>query len=124
MDDDEFGKLIKAYIQFEETPAGSEKREDLFWTFEKFDELNSENPEMCWKGLLEILNRISSDKVEGSMAAGILEDFIENNGADFIDLLEEEASTNQNLKTLLGGVYECSTPEIWNRVMKVRGEDW
>jgi hypothetical protein len=124
MDDGDFIKLIEAYIEFEESPSGSEKRERLFWTFEKFDQLNSEHPELCWKGLLEIINRIPADKIEGVMAAGILEDFIESNGSQFIDLLENEAGANENLKKLLGGVYECSTPEVWERVMKVRGEEW
>lgn len=124
MDDGELIKLIEAYIEFEESPQGSDKRERLFWTFEKFDELNSENPDLCWKGLLEIIKRIPSEKIEGVMAAGILEDFIESNGSKFIDLIETEAGTNDNLKKLLGGVYECSTPEVWERVMKVRGEEW
>jgi len=124
MDDGELIKLIEAYIEFEESPPGSDKRERLFWTFEKFDELNSDNPDLCWKGLLEIAKRIPSEKIEGVMAAGILEDFIESNGSKFIDLIETEAGANDNLKKLLGGVYECSTPEIWERVMKVRGEEW
>ena len=124
MDDGELIKLIEAYIEFEESPPGSEKRERLFWTFEKFDELNSEYPDLCWKGLLEIVKRIPSEKIEGVMAAGILEDFIEFNGSEFIDSIETEAGANENLKKLLGGVYECSTPEVWQRVMKVRGEEW
>lgn len=124
MDDGDLIKLIEAYIEFEESPPGSEKRERLFWTFEKFDELNSENPDLCWKGLLEIIKRIPNERIEGVMAAGILEDFIESHGSEFIDLIETEAGANDNLKKLLGGVYECSTPEIWNRVMKIRGEEW
>lgn len=124
MDDGEFVKLIEAYIEFEESPPGSEKRERLFWTFEKFDELNSENPDLCWKGLLEITNRIPDSKIEGVMVAGILEDFLESNGTKFIDLIEREAGANEKLRKLLGGVYECSTPEVWERVMKVRGEEW
>jgi len=122
--DDEIKELIDAYIEFEQSPQGSDKREQLFWTFEKFDELNSENPEVCWNALLEILNRMPDDNIEGMMAAGILEDFIENHGKDFIDKIEEEAVKNASLKTLLGGVYECSTPKVWSRVMSVRGEEW
>jgi len=122
--DDEIKELIDAYIEFEQSPQGSDKREQLFWTFEKFDELNSENPEVCWNALLEILNRMPDDNIEGMMAAGILEDFIENHGGEFINQIEEEATKNISLKTLLGGVYECSTPKVWSRVMSVRGEEW
>ena len=82
MDDGDLIKLIEAYIEFEESPPGSDKRERLFWTFEKFDELNSNDPQLCWRGLLEIINRIPNEKIEGAMAAGILEDFIESNGVE------------------------------------------
>ena len=122
--DDEIKELIDAYIEFEQSPQGSDKREQLFWTFEKFDELNSENPQLCWDALLEILNRMPDDNIEGMMAAGILEDFIENHGEDFIDIIVDEAVKNPSLKALLGGVYECSTDRIWVRIMNVRGEEW
>ena len=52
--DDEIKELIDAYIEFEKSPQGSDKREQLFWTFENFDELTFENPEVCRNALLEI----------------------------------------------------------------------
>jgi hypothetical protein len=122
--DDEIKELIDAYIEFENSPQGSEKREQLFWTFEKFDELNSKNPQACWDALLKILELIPDENIEGMMAAGILEDFIENHGEDFIDIIEEEAARNESLKILLGGVYACSTDTVWVRIMNVRGQEW
>lgn len=122
--DDEIRKLIDAYIEFEKTPQGSLEREQLLWTFEKFDELNSENPHLCWEAILEILNRIPTDEVEGVMAAGILEDFIDSHGEEFIDSIVNEAKRNSRLTVLLGGVYECSTDTVWVQIMNVRGDEW
>ncbi|HSG32294.1 MAG TPA: hypothetical protein VLB82_12215 [Thermodesulfobacteriota bacterium] len=122
--DDEIKELIDAYIEFEKTPQGSDKREGLFWTFEKFDELSSENPQSLWEALLEILNRIPSDEIEGMMAAGILEDFIDNHGVEFVEIIVNEAKRNSRLCTLLGGVYECSTDTVWVQIMNVRGDEW
>ena len=122
--DDEIKQLIEAYIEFEKSPQGSEKREELFWTFEKFDELNSKNPRACWDALLELLNRMPQDEIEGMMAAGILEDFIENHGEEFVDIIVDEAKRNSRLSALLGGVYECSTDTVWVQIMNVRGQEW
>ena len=122
--DDEIKELIDAYIEFEKSPQGSEKREELFWTFEKFDGLNSENPQACWEALLEILNRMPRDEIEGMMAAGILEDFIDSHGEEFVDIIVSEAKRNSRLTTLLGGVYECSTDTVWVQIMNVRGQEW
>ncbi|HSG31588.1 MAG TPA: hypothetical protein VLB82_08595 [Thermodesulfobacteriota bacterium] len=122
--DDEIKELIDAYIEFEKSPQGSEKREELFWTFEKFDELNSENPQSLWEALLEILNLMPKDEIEGMMAAGILEDFIDNHGVEYVDKIVDEAKRNSRLSTLLGGVYECSTDTVWVQIMNVRGDEW
>ncbi|NIP38979.1 MAG: hypothetical protein GWO07_09610 [Candidatus Dadabacteria bacterium] len=122
--DDEIKELIDAYIEFEQCPQGSDKREQLFWTFEKFDELNSENPQACWEALLEILTRMPKDEIEGMMAAGILEDFIDSHGQEFVDIIVNEAKRNSRLATLLGGVYECSTDTVWVQIMNVRGDEW
>ncbi len=122
--DYEILKLIDAYIEFEKTPQGSLEREQLLWTFEKFDELNSENPHLCWEAILEILNRIPTDEVEGIMAAGILEDFIDSHGEEFVGTIVNEAKRNSRLTALLGGIYECSTDTVWVQIMNVRGDEW
>lgn len=122
--DDEILKLIDAYIEFEKTPQGSLEREQLLWTFEKFDELNSENPHLCWEAILEILNRIPTDEVQGIMAAGILEDFIDSHGEEFVGTIVNEAKRNSRLTALLGGVYECSTDTVWVQIMNVRRDEW
>ena len=54
------------------------------------------------------------------LAAGPLEDLIHSHGPEFIEKIEEEARVNREFKLLLRGVWESSTEEIWNRVLRAR----
>ncbi len=58
------------------------------------------------------------------MAAGILEDFIDHHGEQYVDKIVDETKRNSRLSTLLGGVYECSTDTVWVQIMNVRGDEW
>jgi len=122
---DEFEEWIAAYIERQDVEKEPDHEDDsLFWAVDKFMDLNDEDPELCWKAILEILRRKPNDKVLGMLAAGPLEDLIEYHGPEYIEQIEAEAKINPDFRNLLGGVWESSTPEIWARVSAVRGEPW
>ena len=116
----ELNKWVEGYIKAQEKDDSSLKDEQLHWAIQKFFDLEIENPDLCWKVILEILHREPSEKVLGMLAAGPLEDLIENHGPKFIARIEDEAKTNRDFKKLLQGVWESSTEEVWNRVLKAR----
>ena len=86
------------------------------------DRLAYEQPELAWELILEIHALDQSSKVMGMLAAGPLEDVIEYHGPNFIDRIELFARHSPQFRLLLGGVWECSTPEIWARVEVARGK--
>ena len=90
------------------------------WAIQKFIENGYEHPELCWEVILNILYREPDQKVIGALAAGPLEDLIQDHGETFIDRIETEARQNPAFRHLLGGVWESGGHDIWNRVLKAR----
>jgi hypothetical protein len=125
MTNEEFDKWVSTYIERQGLAREPDAENDpLFWSVLKFMDLNDEDPELCWRAILEILQRKPRDKVLGVLAAGPLEDLIEYHGPDFIEKIEREAIANPALKHLLGGVWQSSTPGIWARIEAIRGSTW
>lgn len=77
-----------------------------------------DDPEAVWGAILAIAEKTSNETVLGALAAGPLEDLIENHGATWIDRLEAEAKSNPRFKDLL--VWRSGTPEVWSRIEKAR----
>lgn len=120
MTKEEMREWVEAYIKVQEEPDKANPEHSSYWAVEKFLDLSDENPELCFKAILQILHREPNEKVIGILAAGPLEDLIEDHGTDFISEIESEARLNPAFRHLLGGVWECTNPEIWNRVLKAR----
>ncbi|MDB5762941.1 MAG: hypothetical protein JWQ21_1936 [Herminiimonas sp.] len=116
----DFEKWIAAYIEVQESVDEFDEKHPLFWAIIRFWDLNDEHPGLCWKAILEIVDRKPSLKVIGMLAAGPLEDLIHHHGHEYIDRIESEAKNNPDFKRLLDGVWESSTPEIWSRVEAIR----
>ena len=78
------------------------------------------DPEDAWRVILAVLSLKPNANIIGILAAGPLEDLIEDQGAKFIDRIEDEARRNPAFRHLLGGVWESGTREIWTRIEKAR----
>lgn len=122
----EIQEWASAYIQAQEDATLLKKDEHpLWWAVEKFmvpD--NIELAEDCWCGVLAVLSRNPPQEVIGVLAAGPLEDLIDDFGPQFIDRVEDEAKRNVAFRHLLGGVWKSGSPEIWARVENARGVSW
>ncbi|MBV6836809.1 hypothetical protein KWH01_05840 [Xanthomonas campestris pv. merremiae] len=80
--------------------------------------------EESWATILAILAKNPPDSVIGVLAAGPLEDLIQDSGLHYIDRIELEARRNPAFRQLLGGVWRSGTPEVWARVEAARGATW
>ncbi|MCW9027779.1 MAG: hypothetical protein OQJ80_02510 [Kangiella sp.] len=117
---EEMKAWVDKYIKAQDNNLGISRSGELHWSVNKFFELENEHPELCWKAILEVLHREPSEKVKDILAAGPLEDLIDTHGEEYIEVIEEEAKINPEFRKLLRGVWESSTPEVWNRVLKAR----
>jgi hypothetical protein len=114
-----------AYIEAEQLRDVAKHDGPLWWSIDRFMNLSEpQQAEDAWAAILEILARRPPDQVIGILAAGPLEDLIEEWGTVFIDRIEREARENQNFRYLLGGVWRSSTAEVWERVERARGTSW
>lgn len=93
--------------------------------FDSWFDAYTEEPEVAWRALLEIVKRDLTDDEKALLAAGPLEGLIAWHGEDFIDRVEDEAKRNPKFNHLLGGVWRQDMPlEIWERIERARKEVW
>ncbi|NHQ85260.1 hypothetical protein HA050_03935 [Iodobacter sp. HSC-16F04] len=110
-------ELISAWIKIQHAGAESEIADQLWWAWEEVFFFSQKNPEHTFAFILATLREDSSNKIMANLSAGPLEDLIENFGESMIEKIEQEAKTNPLFASLLGGVWQGSTPdEIWSRV--------
>ena len=126
MTPDEIGAWATAFIEAVMDCGPLEAYHPLWWAVHNFmgSMSTSAAAQDCWDAILEILSRKPADTVIGVLAAGPLEDLIQYHGPDFIDRIEAESRRNPAFRRLLGGVWRSSSPEIWARIEKARGEVW
>jgi hypothetical protein len=95
-----------------------------FWAWEELDRLLREDgPETVWPLLLRLVEK-GSDRVLCAAGAGILEDFLDMHGTEFIERIEERASRDPRFRFCLSHVWESTMPpEIWKRVVVARGTE-
>jgi hypothetical protein len=114
-----------AYIAAEGLPSEAKHESPNWWAIERFMNLyDRDQAEQAWLVILEILSRRPSPAVVGMLAAGPLEDLVEEWGPEFIDRIELEARRNPAFRHLLGGVWRSSTNEVWSRIENARGHSW
>jgi hypothetical protein len=91
-------------------------------------DLPRKKPEVCWKVILEVLDRIDaepSNRLFQVLAAGPLENLLAAHGDAFIDRVESEAASNSRFALLLGGVWQHNmSSELWSRVQACQREAW
>lgn len=85
----------------------------------------TEEPEVAWPAILQVLQRDLTEDQTALLAAGPLETLLCWPGAAVISRVEQEAQRNPRLNHLLGGVWRSDMPEeIWARIQKARKEVW
>ena len=89
-----------------------------------FDPL-TEEPELAWQAINEIIMRDLTEDQMALLAGGPLETLLSLHGGAFIDRVEGEAKRNQRFNHLLGGIWRHEMPkEIWERIERARKEVW
>jgi hypothetical protein len=121
----EINEWANAYIAAEELPEKERHDSSYWWAIERFMNMrDSAQADDGWTTILKVLDGQPSQNVIGMLAAGPLEDLIQEWGELFVDRIELEARRNPAFRHLLGGVWESSTPEVWARIEKARGTSW
>ncbi len=114
-----------AYIEVQQRAGTIDADNPLWWSIERFMNMyEQQEAEDAWTTILEILARKPSAQVLGILAAGPLEDLIEEWGTLFIERIELESRQNPEFRHLLGGVWRSGTSVVWERVEKSRGAPW
>jgi hypothetical protein len=108
--------LAEAWIahRLARTPDARDDTFDTVWR------LCLDEPEQAFQFVLEVLRRDHSNKIQGALSAGPLEDILAKHGERMIDRVEAEAQSNPLFAKLLGGVWQNEmSDEVWRRVQAV-----
>src|SRR5690242_14854176 len=121
----EIREWASAYIEAERSPHKLKADYPLWWAINRFmEKMTPAWAEECWKAILEVLSQQPPPEVLAVLAAGPLEDLIDDQGQAFIERIERQAALDPAFRHLLGGVWESGSPDVWSRVQKARGERW
>ena len=120
MNEEEIGKWANDYIQAQQV-KGLNTDHPLWWAIERFMHVGDKiSVDDSLNTILSILEMDPPNKVLDVLAAGPLEDLIENHGEKIIDKIELLANRNPQFKKLLRGVWKSSTPKVWARIKECR----
>lgn len=123
MTQDEIKQWASAYVEAQQDPEYLKEGHPLCWAIERFmiGLLScAADAEDCWKAILEVLALNPPENVLGVLAAGPLEDLIDECGEQFIERIEREAREHRVFRDLLRGVWKSGSPEIWQRVQRAQ----
>jgi hypothetical protein len=114
-------RWAEAYIRVHDAEASlDENHPDYLAAYEFMEELIGPRAEQCWIGVLAVVARRPSERVLGMLAAGIMEDLLEDSGPVFINRIEEQARLDPVFKRMLGGIWQSGSPEVWARLEAAR----
>lgn len=112
--------LVAAWIALTRSDSGTPGYDQHFWAFNRVWELSHNDPEAAWQFILAVLETDSSDRIIQNLSAGPLEDLLANHPHQAIEWVEQEAKSNPQFASLLGGVWQNVMPDdIWARVQAV-----
>lgn len=111
-----------AYIRVHEADASlDESHPDYLAAYEFMVELVGPIAEECWLGILAVVERRPSERVLGMVAAGLMEDLLEDSGEQFISRIEHQARIDPVFRSMLHGAWRSGSPDVWARFEAARG---
>ena len=115
-----FDELVDTWIEYYQYDSNSKEAEERFWALETYmDWTIDEKHEELWRFTLEVLKREPSPELMNILAAGPLEDLMQDYGPLYIDRVEKEARTHVKFRKLLAGVWKADIKDdIWKRMQK------
>ncbi len=122
MKDSEDEKIAKSWIKLKLTKYSDPSFDNLFWSYEKIDELISKKPIDALKVILKISDLIDTDELLDLLGAGPIEDLMFRNGEAVIKQIETETKYRPKFKTALKTVQidPSETPKwVWKRFYEI-----
>jgi len=113
--------LVQDWIAYQKT------NEEKYWdSVDHVMSLTKDDPEKLWSFIKETLNSPEcDDRIISNLAAGPLEDLMNEKGEEFIDRVVVEARRSPKFNLLLGGVWESSIdPTVWKQIKTIRLKVW
>jgi hypothetical protein len=85
-------------------------------------DLISDDPEVAWSILLELMQRARTRHQLGMIAAGPLEEFISAHWESWMDRVEEQAPRDSHLRYCLSQIYVSALPEAYQARVRRLGD--
>jgi hypothetical protein len=125
LNEQELGQIAAAWIGLHHASEKSPEWAGFFWAFDRVCDLVQDDPESAWEVIGAIRQRDGSDLILSNLAAGPLEDLLVTHGENFITRIEEKAKSDDQLRRLLGGIWQNDMPDaLWTRIKAIAVPSW
>ena len=121
MTENDIWRIAIDWIRFHAAKKNSQEQFDTAWAdSEAISLVLDDRFEELWKLILVIYSLDQSDRVQGMLSAGPIEDLLGQNGENFIDRVEDLAKRDPDFAKVLGGVWRNGISEnVWVRLQAV-----
>jgi hypothetical protein len=117
MDEAATDQLVAAYLEHQ-----SSHRPDLWWTWERIQQLVQGAPDAAWMVLYAAIVRAPDPTMVGYLGAGPIEDLLSEWGHRVIDRIEDAAQTEPRVVYALSCVWRNDIDEaVWDRIQRIVG---
>lgn len=111
-------ELIEKWIEYHST-----KNKELFWAWEKLDDMVQHSPEDALEHILQISTSTNDPVVLSNLGAGPLEDFLVLHGAQFISQIEIKARQIPQFTRVVKSVWQNAIqPSTWERISAIQAK--
>jgi len=100
MEDDEIKTIIDAWLAYYDNPTGPDRDKHRQATYDVMSWAASK-PELLWRFIKLACKRDLSEEAVGNLAAGPLEDLIENAGEEYKEKIEDLAIKDEQFNNLM-----------------------
>ena len=120
MTDEELGTLATGWIKYRLDPKNEGTWDAWNRSSEYLDEAVENSPLDAWRMILVIYGLDQSKWIQGSLAAGPIEQLLSDHGPQMIETVEMQASNDPLFAKLLAGVWQLEmSDDVWARVQAV-----
>lgn len=118
-------KLVEGWIIAQGIDVASDKYDAVCWAIDELFDLAHDKPDRLLKVVVDILSIDSSQKVIGSLGAGVLEELLLYHGDRFIENIIELSDSNPDFRKCLSFVYideDDVSPRVYSKMNEIKGK--
>lgn len=118
--------LVNTWLSAQYLDMESQEYDNVSWAVDQLFDMAHDEPAKLLKIIIEILKIEASQKIQGALGAGVLEDMLVNHGDKFIDEISKLSETTPDFKKCLMFTYVDENDvsvDVYKTIQKIKGAE-